>query len=534
MPNGAKLLLVRLLLSLGLAAIACAANSQNWPQTRAERTNYAETSHYTDVIDFLHNLERTGAPIAIETIGTSTEGHDMPLVIASYPRISTPLEAKRLNRPIVYVQANIHAGEVEGKEAILAILRRLSQDGPKGLLGKIVLLVDPIYNIDGNERFGPMEINRPEQVGPALVGVRANGQGLDLNRDAIKAESPEMRAALSQIYNAWDPDVMMDLHTTDGTRHGFLLTYAPPMNPNTDPGIMRFTRDRMLPDIRRELKQKFDMPTFDYGNVEGAGSNRGFFTYGDEGRYCTHYVGLRGRIAVLSEAATFFPFKDRVIATDRFVSAVLEYVAEHAKEVLRLTKEASTNQAPKELGIRFALRKRGVEVIPLEHPRPAGSPPPFGPPNRLDQVELPIYDRFAVTEKASVPAAYLIPADQTRTVDLLKLHGISVERLLEPVQVGVLALRVSKAEVADRPFQGHRLVRLSGSFQDREIAAAAGWYLVRTGQPLGVLIFHLLEPEGEDGAEAWGFVDFKPTVGEYFPIVKLNEVKRLVTEQLPG
>ena len=178
------------------ATVGAQIGSKTWPVTRAETSNYAETSHYSDVVSYLRQLQAAGAPISVQEIGTSTAGKAMPLVIASYPPVSSPAEARRLGKPIVYIQANIHAGEVEGKEAAMIILRRLSQDGPKGLLGKIVLLVTPIYNIDGNEQFGPVSINRPEQDGLALVGHRANGQGLDLNRDAIKAEAPETRAVL--------------------------------------------------------------------------------------------------------------------------------------------------------------------------------------------------------------------------------------------------------------------------------------------------------------------------------------------------
>src|SRR4051812_47861147 len=170
--------------------------TNGWPLTRAERSNYEETSHYQDVIAFIGALQANGGPVSLEYIGTSTEGKKIPLVIASRPLVSSPAEARRMGRPIVYIQANIHAGEVEGKEAIQAIVRRACQEGPGGLLDKVVLLVTPIYNIDGNEKFGPVARNRPEQVGPAMVGVRANGQNLDLNRDAIKAESPEMNAVL--------------------------------------------------------------------------------------------------------------------------------------------------------------------------------------------------------------------------------------------------------------------------------------------------------------------------------------------------
>jgi len=514
------------------------ASAQSWPVTRAEKSNYNETSHYVDVIAFLRDLQRAGAPISVQMIGKSAEGKEMPLVIASFPPVSSPAEARKLGKPIVYIQANIHAGEVEGKEAALAILRRLSQAGPTGLLGKIVLLVTPIYNIDGNEKFAPVDINRPEQDGPAMVGVRPNGQGLDLNRDAIKAESPEMRGVLEHVYNTWDPDVMMDLHTTDGTRHGWELTYAPPMNPNTDADIMHFSRDVLLPTIRRELQEKFGMLTFDYGNVETRAQKRAWYSYGQEGRYCTHYVGLRGRISILSEATTFIPFKDRVVGTDRFVNSILEYVAAHARQVIELTRKADARvvawglepaKAP-ELGVRFDFASRGEETVLLEHPLPKGSPAPFGRPKQLDKVKMPIFDRFKVTRTARFPAAYIIPADATDAIALLNRHGIVVEKLLEPWHGDAESFSIEKLTAA-RAFQGHRMVGLEGKFAKLTTSAEPAAYLVRTAQPLGILVFHLLEPESLDGVAAWGFLGSSLTEGKAFPILKIFTPPHVATDR---
>src|SRR5262249_30933988 len=226
---------------------------------------------------------------------------DIPYVVASRPLVSTPEEAHRLNRPIVYVQANIHAGEVEGKEALMALLRDLLFVSFPNALDSIVLVAVPIYNADGNERFAPQVRNRSEQNGPELVGTRANARGLDLNRDYMKAEAPETVASLA-MFRAWDPDVFVDLHTTDGSYHGYALTYAPSLNPAarfTGP----FTRDTMLVTLRRRMLERHGFQIFDYGNFASQDSaKQGWFTYDSRPRFGTNYYGLRGRISVLSEA----------------------------------------------------------------------------------------------------------------------------------------------------------------------------------------------------------------------------------------
>lgn len=568
-----------LVLSIGFAPIA------DWPLTRAERTQYKETSHYSDVIRFVQTLQERGAPVTLSYTGTSTKGSPMPLVICSRPLVHTAAEARRTGKPIIYIQANIHAGEVEGKEAAQMILRDYCKSSNTAL-DKVILLVNPIYNIDGNEAFGPQERNRPEQDGPALVGLRANGQGLDLNRDGVKVESPEMRAALESIYVPWDPDVMMDLHTTDGTRHGYSLTYAPPLNPNTDPGIMKFSRDAMLPSIRKSLKKQFGMELFDYGDVINKGGKQAWYTVAPDGRYVTNYMGLRNRIGILSEATTYRPFKDRVTSTYRFVDAVVSYVAAHASEVVSLAQKAdermtrlSMAEKPHSFGVRFEFdagreedallerlpspkppagslsasspvsnqsssstqpantAKNRAFSAPLKMAQPSGEAPRTSrgggnavlqAPIDLVKVKMPIYDRFKVTRTAEFPQAYVVPRSEIRVVNLLLRHGVVVEKVISGSASFGGTFIISQCKVAGQPFQGHKLITLEGKLNPGPVPIESESYLVRTSQPLGMLIFHMLEPECEDGVAAWGYLGESFSIGSEFPIKKVMMLNPLV------
>ncbi|MGH7634981.1 MAG: M14 family zinc carboxypeptidase, partial [Gemmatimonadaceae bacterium] len=238
-----------------LAAVALGATRATLPRTRAERSNYTETSTYADVIAFIDSLQRAGVPMTRQLLGRTTEGRELPLLVLSRPLVTTPAQARALHRPIVYVQANIHAGEVEGKEALLALVRDLATQR-RGVLDSIVLIAIPIYNADGNEKFAPQAVNRTEQNGPERVGQRPNAQGFDLNRDYVKAEAPETRASL-EAFERWDPDVFVDLHTTDGSFHGYALTYAPSLTP-ASLSAGAYTRDSLLPELRRRMKARDD------------------------------------------------------------------------------------------------------------------------------------------------------------------------------------------------------------------------------------------------------------------------------------
>ncbi|HTH26375.1 MAG TPA: M14 family zinc carboxypeptidase, partial [Vicinamibacterales bacterium] len=198
-------------------------------RTRAEITNYEETSTYADVTRVIDGLAATSPLVYTESFGKTEEGRDLPLIVISDPKVATPAAARKLGRPIVFVQANIHAGEVEGKEAILMLARRLVSGDLKPMTRQMVFLIAPDYNADGNEKITPM--NRTQQNGPvAGVGTRENSKGLDLNRDYMKLDSAEARALVG-LMNKWDPHVAVDLHTTNGSYHANHLTYSPILNP---------------------------------------------------------------------------------------------------------------------------------------------------------------------------------------------------------------------------------------------------------------------------------------------------------------
>src|SRR5688500_19299732 len=184
-------------------------------RTRAEITNYVETSTYADVTRVIDGLVSTSPLVHTESFGKTEEGRDLPLMVISDPKVATPAAARKLGRPLVFVQANIHAGEVEGKEAVLMLARRLVSGDPRPLTRQLVILIAPDYNADGNEKVNVM--NRTAQNGPVGgVGTRENSKGLDLNRDYMKLDSAEARSLVG-AFNKWDPHVVVDLHTTKGS-----------------------------------------------------------------------------------------------------------------------------------------------------------------------------------------------------------------------------------------------------------------------------------------------------------------------------
>jgi hypothetical protein len=329
-------------------------------QTRPERTHFEETSRLEDVEGFLRALGAQSDLLRVQTFGTSEEGRPLLLATLCNPPLSQPREARALERPLVFVQANIHAGEVEGKEAVQNLMRRLALGDLRPLLDQLVVLVAPVYNVDGNEAIDVM--NRTEQYGPiAGVGKRENKNGLDLNRDYMKLESAEARA-LVQLLGEWDPELAVDLHTTNGSYHGYHLTYSIPLNLSFEPQLLDFQRQTLMPALAKALLEGHALRTYYYGNFAGDAPKPGepeqrvWEAFDHRPRIGQNYVGLRNRIAILSEAYSYLGFQQRISATEAFVEEILRYTAGHAREIRTLTRALDTS---------FVQRARGEEELLL-------------------------------------------------------------------------------------------------------------------------------------------------------------------------
>ncbi len=485
------------------------------------------------MIAFLDSLK--GRPeLAFGSIGRTNEGRDIPYVIASRPRVATPEEAAKLRRPVVYVQGNIHGGEVEGKEALLALLRDLTSSPVPNALDSVILIAVPIYNADGNDKFAHQELNRGSQNGPEMVGVRTNAQGLDLNRDYIKAEAPETRASLA-MFGRWKPDVFVDLHATNGSYHGYALTYAPPLNPASPLGI--YTRDSTMPVLRERMQSRHGIPTFDYGDFISADTlSRGWVTFDSRPRFGTNYYGLRGKISILSEAYSHDPFERRVKSTYAFVSEILSMIGEARRVGPPTFGVPASLRGGIPVRSRMAAAPDSVAVV-AEIVEPTGDSTRTEPgvpkgrrrTGRYVTAKMPVFERFEPTLRVPMPERYVIPAKDTTVVRVLRDHGILVRVASNPIP-GVdlvgngFVFMIDSVVVAPRPFQGHREVRLTGRWRGETRKIEAGSFIVDMLQPLSLLAVYLLEPESDDGLVTWNFFDSDLRPGGLYPVFKVGGV----------
>ena len=501
-------------------------------KTTPERTDFYETSRYQEVVDFMTAVTKAAPEkVHLTTFGETSEKRALPLAVVGAPA-ATPEAVRRTGKIRVYIQGNIHGGEVEGKESAQMLLRELARGRHDDWLKTMVFLIAPIYNADGNERFALN--NRGPQHGPmGGQGQRPNAQGLDLNRDHIKLDSPEARAVV-KLMNDYDPHVSMDLHTTNGTRHAYYLTYAPPLNQATDPAIIALLRQEWLPWVTRTIKRKYDWDYYYYGNLGGGGRGRAggppperaWRTFDSRPRFNNNYIGLRNRIAVLSEAFAYASFKDRIVATSRFIEENMNFVHANAAEIRALVEKAdAASIIGTKLGLRARLAK-GPEVEILlgettkeEHPKD-GHTMELRKDVRIPE-RMPGYGTFEATESERVPSTYYIPPNLARAVDHLRAHGVKTTTLSAPLRAPVEEFRISSNTVAARPFEGHTERTLEGEWVAVERELPAGTIEVSLKQPLGRLAFYLIEPRSDDGLVDWNILD--DALGgsvKVFPIVR--------------
>jgi dipeptidyl aminopeptidase/acylaminoacyl peptidase len=497
-----------LLLGFGLALAAPAAEP---PRTVAEKSDYKATSRHADVLAFCEELAKQSPLVRLGTLGTSGEGRKLPLIILADPPVATPEEAARSGKLVVFAFGNIHAGEVDGKEALLALARDLALAKERPLLKNLVIVFAPLFNADGNERID--KGHRTHQNGPEEgVGIRENAAGLDLNRDFVKLETPEVRS-LVRFLNKWNPAVVVDTHTTNGSLHRYTLTYDGPRHPAADPALIETVRDKMLPDVGQRLK-KAGYQSFFYGNF--VADHKRWETYPAEPRYGVQYFGLRGEIGILSESYVYASYRDRIQATRAFVLGCFEYAAEHRDEVRKLT---AGGQRPEKIALRS-------KAVALDRPftvagyveerkdgkRVAGKPRDY---------ELEYLGRCEPTLTVTRPYAYLFPAQFAKAVETLQRHGITVEELREDIELDVEAYRADKVTRSLQAFQKHPLVRVEASARKEARRVPAGTILVRTDQRLGTLAAFLLEPGSEDGLATWNFFENGLAEGQDFPVLRL-------------
>ncbi|MFH0944282.1 MAG: M14 family metallopeptidase [Planctomycetota bacterium] len=494
--------------------------------TVAEQSGFKATALHGEVVSLMDRLAER-SPLAVRSsLGETVEGRSIPLLGIADPPIRGAAEARESGKLIVFAFGSIHAGEICGKEALLMLARDLLlfPDRPENrlFLSRCILVIAPVYNADGNDKVKVGQ--RRHQVGPELgMGSRQNAQDLDLNRDWIKLESPEARAMV-RFLTEWDPDLVIDTHTTNGSIHRYTLTFAAPQNPSAHPGPWRFVRDEMLPEVSERLMDRTGHRSFFYGDFDR--SMTSWSTYSSQPRFGCPNRGLRNHLSVLSEAYAYASFKERVEGTREFVRECCLFVAESAprirsiRELARKETIALGERGGDEVGLRHSIAPFDGKVrveSQLMRQNEEGRSVPSGIPATFLVKHL---GRFEPGLTVRRPRAYLVPTGLGDVVEKLRQHGIRVEQIEEARTLTYEVLRVESIRRSERPFQGHSQVTLDTSARVETGPVPSGWFRVPLAQPLGTLALYLLEPESDDSLATWNLLDPWLEESSDYPILR--------------
>ncbi len=488
--------------------------------TPAEVAGFEATPSYDETLAFLRKVQTRLPAMYIGTYGSSGEHRPLPFVVVSKDKAFTADKARQLGKPIVMIQNGIHAGEIDGKDASLMILRDMAlgrHEEIAEILNAVTLVIVPIYNVDGHEKVSPY--NRANQDGPRKgMGFRTTSNGLDLNRDYLKLASEEARALVGLIAD-WRPHLFVDNHVTDGVDHDWVLTWSWAEAPQSPAPVDAWMRAHLPAALANT--EKAGHRTGPYVDLKDRNDPaKGFSSWVGGPRYSSGYLPLRNRAAVLVETHSYKPYRQRVLATRDFLVTLLLEAANDPQSLRKAVADAEAatvamgrpDAPPSEVAVAYDESETAdrirfpVYAWDMKTSAVTGQPLLVYRRGEVKEIEVPWYHAPKVAKALPRPRGYLVLPGWPQIEQRLQWHGLRFEKLTAPAELEVETLRVSNPDPADGPYQG--LTQVSAQVEHRterrKIPAGALW--VPADQPDFAVAVHLLEPESPDSLFAWGLL----------------------------
>jgi len=506
----------------------------NWPVellTIPEKTNYEKTTSTYQVHEFINVLQWNSENVHVFNMFTSELRKVCPVVVLANPRITSPQEAKASGKPVIYLQGSIHPPESPGKEALLMLMRDILLGEKKYLLDNQIILFCPNFNVDGTDTWSTSDRL------PKLQGTRTNAQGYDLNRDAIKLETNNVRALNRVVFSRWDPILVHDTHCMGGVRHAYPIVYAASNVPTAHPEPRGYVTNKLFPAVRQAAKQKWGLEIFFH-----CGANRDKWpptewshdraAWTVEGKFVVSGYGLRNRMSILVESVWYNTFEKHIYSQYVYAHELLEFTNTHGKEMMKICHDADkevveqvvakaeTGRLKNWVEGKYASKgkidllmypKIEYELIPgtsVRRIKPGVLERGPEVVRGVEDLTMPVG-----TKEATFPRGYLIPADLSHIVEKLRIHNIEIKVLEKPIKASGEEYVIDKLEKVR--LRGYEMTKLEGGFfKSAEKKFPAGTYQVDLAQPLANLAFYCLEPEVRDGFVGWNLLnDYLESLG---------------------
>ncbi len=513
---------------LGVAAMTAQAADVNrdWI-TPTEAAQFRTTPSYADTLAYLERLQRA-APgvIHLATFGTTPEGRPMTVVIASGDGTFDPAAARKAGKPVVLVQAGIHPGEIEGKDAGLMLLRDIAITGKyPHVLDHLVLVYIPVFSVDGHENSSPY--HRINQNGPESMGFRGQSQYLNLNRDYVKADAPEMLAWL-KLWQRWLPDFLIDVHTTDGADYQYDLTWYTEDPHKLDPAVDAWQHDAIVNHAIPAYEKRGHLASIYLEFKDGRDPRTGIENFGSGPRFSTGYAALQNRPALLIETHMLKSYENRVRATYDLVELMLEQINQHPAALLATTAKADADtiarvhdvQARVPLTFKPDPQSTKFELkgyaFTLSHSDISNSDWIQYDPSQPKHYTIENWNGLLPDLSITPPAAYVVPAPWTAIIDRLDAHGIRYSRIDHPLTIHAEGYQLDDPKWANKPFEGHLMLRdFTLHAVPHEVTLPTGSVIVPLDQRGANVAIELLEPQAPDSLLHWGFLNAMFEAKEY-------------------
>ena len=485
--------------------------------TTGEKSDWNLTAPYAEAVEISHRLEKASNQVKVLNIGTTPEGRTMIALVVSKDHAFTPEAAARTNKVVIMIQSGIHAGEIEGKDTVLMLVRDMTVTRKYAAwLDKAIFVIIPVFNVDGHEYFSAY--NRPQQNGPRDTGLRNTAQRLNLNRDYIKADTPEMRAWL-HIFNTWNPDFHIDNHVTDGSDMQYDVTWDMARNQDIAEPAGAWVREKFIPELDKRMAADGHLVA-PYGALRGAGNSREFFMEVFSPRYSHLYVALQDRPSLLVETHSLKAARTRAWANYDIMRHSIDTILLDPEALRKAVRDADKEMAARAgdrsappvylAGTVSTAKSRPLVYLALKQGQVA-SEVTGAMTNRYlaepDNIQTVIHDQIDTTLEAQMPLGYLIPAAWKQIADLLALHGVEMERTPKPLTEEFETYRFSGITWTGGPQEGHIML---GNFDARlvkeKMTLPQGSYWVPMKQRRARLILATLEPQAPDSFARWGLM----------------------------
>jgi len=502
------------------------AQNADW-LTTTERSGFRQTARYQETNDYFFRFAQASPWVKIIPFGKSPEGRTLFLVIIDRQQHFSPQATQAASKPIVLIENCIHPGECEGKDASMMLVRDLviHRQFPD-VLEKVILIIIPIFNVDGHERFSPF--NRINQNGPAEMGWRVTATRLNLNRDFMKADTPEMRAWL-KLFNDWQPHLFIDTHTTDGADFQYDILYNIDTHPEFGGAISQWAREVFLPEFIPACEAKGHLLCPYAGLIDRTDPAKGLRGGVWPPRLSNPYVTLRNRAGLLLETHSLKDYQTRVRASYDFILAALQIVARNPAALLNAVASEDTRcQSMGKLydpGQHFALTfqttlkadslfYRGYQ-FEIREGLVSGQKYLVYRPEPAD-VHTVYYNHVTPLITVPIPLGYLIPQQWQGVIDVIRAHGIQIFRLTEAISDSFQCYRFQNPRWSDAPYEGRFRVSFEKKIGTEKFSLPAGTIYIPLAQQNARLILHLLEPDAPDALIRWGFFNTIFEQKEYF------------------